>query len=102
MANIIKDSSTRIKTAIVLLIAVVLLGLIDSFFLFWTAFGVMLMVAISESKVLYDLKSDTIYVYAAIIWLAAFYYPMPEDLIFIAAIGMASQLAYKKTLSKKL
>ncbi|CAI8205975.1 MAG: Phosphatidate cytidylyltransferase [Arcobacter lacus] len=102
MSNIIKDSTTRIKTAIVLLIAVVLLGLIDSFFLFWVAFGVMLMVAISESKILYGLKSDTIYVYAAIIWLAAFYYPMPEDLIFIAAIGMASQLAYKKTLNKKL
>jgi len=102
MGNIIKDSSTRIKTALVLLVAVVLLGLIDSFFLFWLAFGVMLMVAISESKVLYGLKSDAIYVYAAIIWLIAFYYPMPEDLIFIAAIGIASQIAYKKSLSKKL
>ena len=35
-------------------------------------------------------------------WLAAFFYPSPTDLIFIVAIGYASQLAYKKTLNKKL
>lgn len=102
MSNIISESSTRIKTAIVLLVAVVLLGFIDSYFLFWATFGIMLMVAISESKKLYKLESDSIYVYAFFIWLIAYYYPMPEDLIFLGAIGMASQLAYKKSLDKKV
>ena len=102
MANIIKESSTRIKTGVVLLIAMVIIGYIDSYFLMWALFGTMLMISISESKKLFSLKSDSIYVYTAILWLAAYYYPNPEDLIFILAIGYASQLAYKKTLNKKL
>ena len=60
------------------------------------------MISISESKKLYDLKSDSIYVYTALLWFAAFFYPMPVDLIFIVAIGYASQLAYKRSLNKKL
>ncbi|MBP7742305.1 MAG: phosphatidate cytidylyltransferase [Aliarcobacter sp.] len=102
MINIIKESSTRIKTGIVLILAMLILGYIDSYFLFWLVFGIMLMISISESKKLFGLKSDSIYVYTAILWLAAFFYPMPQDLIFIVAIGYASQLAYKKTLDQKM
>ena len=102
MANIIKDSSTRIKTGVILIIAMVIVGYIDSYFLMWLLFGTMLMISISEAKKLFDLKSDSIYVYSALLWFAAYFYPNPEDLIFIVAIGYASQLAYKKTLDKKL
>jgi phosphatidate cytidylyltransferase len=95
-------STTRIKTGIILILAMLILGYIDSYFLFWLVFGIMLMISISESKKLYDLKSDSIYVYTALLWFAAFFYPMPIDLIFIVAIGYASQLAYKRSLNKKL
>jgi phosphatidate cytidylyltransferase len=99
--TIIRESSTRIKTGIVLIIGMLILGYIDSYFLFWLVFGIMLMISISESKKLFGLKSDSIYVYTSLLWLAAYFYPMPEDLIFIVAIGYASQLAYKKTLNQK-
>ncbi|MGE0051767.1 MAG: phosphatidate cytidylyltransferase [Arcobacter sp.] len=102
MSEIINESSTRIKTGIVLILAMLILGYIDSYFLFWLVFGIMLMISISESKKLYSLKSDSIYVYTALLWFAAFFYPMPIDLIFIVAIGYASQLAYKRTLNQKL
>lgn len=102
MANIIKDSSTRIKTGLVLIIAMVIIGYIDSFFLMWLLFGTMLMISISESKKLFQLKGDSIYVYSALLWFAAYFHPNPEDLIFIVAIGYASQLAYKKSLDKKM
>lgn len=102
MANIISESSTRIKTGIVLIVAMLIIGYVDSYFLFWLLFGIMLMISISESKKLFGLKSDSIYVYSALLWFAAYFYPTPEDLIFIVAIGYASQLAYKKTLNKKL
>ena len=102
MVTIIKESSTRIKTGIVLILGTLILGYIDSYFLFWLVFGIMLMISISESKKLFDLKSDSIYIYTALLWFAAYFYPMPEDLIFIVAIGYASQLAYKKTLNQKM
>ncbi|MAC83410.1 MAG: phosphatidate cytidylyltransferase [Arcobacter sp.] len=102
MANIIKDSSTRIKTGLVLIIAMIIIGYIDSYFIMWLLFGTMLMISISEAKKLFQLESDSIYVYSALLWFAAYFYPNPEDLIFIVAIGYASQLAYKKTLDKKM
>jgi phosphatidate cytidylyltransferase len=102
MANIIKESSTRIKTGVVLIIAMIIIGYIDSYFVMWLLFGTMLMISISEAKKLFQLDSDSIYIYSALLWFAAYSYPNPEDLIFIVAIGYASQLAYKKTLDKKM
>ena len=102
MANIIKDSSTRIKTGVVLIISMIIIGYIDSYFLIWAVLGILLMISISEAKKLFELESDSIYIYSALLWFAAFFYPTPEDLIFIVAIGYASQLAYKKTLDKKM
>ena len=102
MFNSANESTTRIKTGIVLILSMLVLGYIDSYFLFWVVFGIMLAISISESKKLFGLKSDSIYVYTGLLWLAAFFYPSPTDLIFIVAIGYASQLAYKKTLNKKL
>ena len=102
MFDINNESMTRIKTGLVLIAAMLVLGYIDSFFLFWLVFGAMLMISISESKTLYTLKSDSIYVYTAIMWFIAYFYPMPTDLIFVLAIAYASQLAYKRTLNKKL
>lgn len=102
MSDNISETSTRIKTGVVLIIAMLIIGFIDSYFVFWALFGIMLLISISEAKKLYKLKSDSIYVYTAILWFAAYFYPMPEDLIFIVAIGYASQLAYTKTLDKKM
>ena len=102
MSNILSESSTRIKTGIILIIAMLILGYLDSYFLFWLVFGIMLMISISESKKLFGLKSDSIYIYTSLLWFAAYFYPMPIDLIFIVAIGYASRLAYKKTLNQKL
>ncbi|MCG3669608.1 phosphatidate cytidylyltransferase [Aliarcobacter butzleri] len=94
--------SIRVKTAFVLLILFLVVVYIDSYFLFWLVFGIMLMISVHESKELYKLNSDSIYVYTLLLWIAVYFYPMPIDLIFIVAIGYASQLAYKRTLDKKL
>ncbi|MCT7638582.1 phosphatidate cytidylyltransferase [Aliarcobacter butzleri] len=102
MFEMTKDISVRIKTGIVLIIGMLILGYIDSYFLFWLVFGIMLMISVHESKELYKLNSDSIYIYTLLLWVAVYFYPMPIDLIFIVAIGYASQLAYKRTLDKKL
>lgn len=50
MKEIIKSSSTRIKTGVILILAVLLIGYIDSFFIMWLLFGGLLVIGISESK----------------------------------------------------
>lgn len=99
MLNVINESSTRIKTGIVLFIAIFIIGYIDSYFVFWLVFGIMLLISISEAKKLFGIKNDSIYIYTSLLWIGAYFYPKPEDLVFIIAIAYASQLAYKKTLN---
>ena len=72
-----------------MIIAMIIIGYIDSYFLIWAVLGILLMISISEAKKLFQLESDSIYVYSALLWFAAYFYPTPEDLIFIVAIGSA-------------
>ncbi len=102
MKEIIKSSSTRIKTGIALIIAVLVIGYIDSFFIMWLFFGGLLVIAINESMKLYSIKSDSIFLYSGALWFVAYFYPNPEDLIFVLAVIYASVLAYTKNLDKKL
>ncbi|WP_418187007.1 phosphatidate cytidylyltransferase [Aliarcobacter lanthieri] len=102
MLEILGGLSTRVKTGIVLIIVMLLIGYIDSYFIFWLVFGIILMIAVSEAKNLYKLEGNSIYIYISLLWLAVYFYPMPVDLIFIVALGYASQLAYKKKLDKKM
>ena len=102
MKEIIKSSSTRIKTGIALIAAVLIIGYIDSFFLMWLFFGGLLVVAISESQKLYKTQIDSIYLYTGVLWFVAYFYPNPEDLIFVIAVIYASILAYTKNLDKKI
>lgn len=102
MFEMTKDVSVRVKTGVALIIALLIIGYIDSYFLFWLVFGIVLMVSVQEAKKLYKLNSDSVYIYTLLLWVAVYFYPMPIDLIFIVAMGYASQLAYKKKLDKKL
>lgn len=102
MTEIIKSSSTRIKTGIALILAVLVIGYIDSFFIMWLLFGILLVVAINESMKMYKMKSDSIYFYTGIVWFLAYFYPQPEDLVFLLALVYASMIAYKKEIDRKL
>ena len=102
MFKILGNLSTRVKTALVLFVLFLIIAYIDSYFLFWLVFGVVLMVAVREAKMLYGLEDKSIYIYVLLLWVAVYFYPMPVDLIFIVAIGYASQLAYKRKLDKKM
>jgi len=102
MANIIQDSSTRIKTGLALLVGLAVVGYIDSFFIMWALFGGLMMIAIKEAMQLFKMDEDIIYLYGAIMWIVAYFYPKPEDLIFVVGIIFASILAYTKKLNKQL
>lgn len=102
MLEILGGLSTRVKTGIILIIAMLIIGYVDSYFLFWLVFGIMLIIAVKEAKDLYKLDDKSIYIYILLLWIGVYFYPMPVDLIFIVAIGYASQLAYKRKLDKKM
>jgi len=102
MFEIISNSGTRIKTGLALLAVLLIVGLIDSFFITWLLFGGLMIVALYEAMQLFDIADQKIYIYAVVIWLVASFYPKPEDLIFVVGIVFASILAYTKELNQKL
>ena len=102
MFNIIGQSSTRIKTGIILMIGLLILGYIDSLGLTWLFLGVTMIIALSEAMNLFDIDENKIYLYAAFIWIGAYFYPNPQDLIFVVGVIFASILAYTKNLDKKM
>jgi phosphatidate cytidylyltransferase len=102
MFDIIKDSSTRIKTGVALILVVVTIGFIDSYPLIWLFLGAVMMVALYEAMELFQIDDNVMYVYAFFIWLVAYVYPHPVELIFLVAIIFASILAYTKEFDKKL
>jgi phosphatidate cytidylyltransferase len=102
MFDIIKQSATRIKTGVALVVVLLIIGYINSFILTWTLFGILMLVALKESMQLFDIHDDRLYTISSIVWLIALIYPNPQDLIFFIAILFASYLAYTKDLDKKL
>ncbi len=102
MSDIISGSSTRIKTGIALLLAFLVVGFIDSLFLTWFIFGLLMLIALSESLNLFKIDDEKIYFYAVVVWIVAYFYPKPEDLVFVIGVIFASILAYTKEFNKSL
>jgi len=92
----------RIMTGIGMIAAVLLIGIIDNFFLTWLLLGVAFLFAFHEAMKLFGVENTTVYFYAAVLWLLAAFYPNPDDLVFIVLIVYASMLAYSGDFDKKL
>jgi phosphatidate cytidylyltransferase len=86
MSNILSSSSTRIKTGVVLLLGILVIGYIDSYFVMWVLFGSLLAIALHEAQKLFSFENKYIYVTSAILWIAAYFHPTPEDLVFVVAL----------------
>ncbi len=91
----------RITTGLALLAGIIVIGLIDNFFVMWLVFGGLYLVAFYEANKLFGIENNTLYAYAAILWIAAGFYPYADDLFFIAAVIFASVLAYTQELKFK-
>ncbi|MEA1914451.1 MAG: phosphatidate cytidylyltransferase [Campylobacterota bacterium] len=100
--SILNDSSVRIKTGVILVVVLLIIGWIDSYFLTWVLLGALLVIAISESMKLFEISDTRIYYYSGALWLGAYFYPNAEDLLFVGLIVMASVLAYSKNIEKTL
>ena len=103
MIKIISESSTRIKTALVLFFIFIFVSYIDTLLFVWLFFGFFMLVGISESKKLFKIENNySIYQYASLMWIAAYFYPHPMELVFVSLIVIASILAYKKKMNPRI
>lgn len=94
--SIISESTTRIKTAAVLLAVIALIGFMDNQVLTWLFLGLVYIVAFKESVSLFVSKKKYMFVYASLLWIGVYFYPHPSDLISIALVLFASHLAYTR------
>jgi len=91
----------RITTGLALLAGIIVIGIIDNFFVMWLVFGAIYLIAFYEANKLFDIKNNTLYAYAAILWIFAGLYPYPDDLFFIAMVVFAGTMAYTRQLKFK-
>ncbi len=102
MLDIIKDSSLRIKTALVLFAVFSLVSLIDTLFLTWIFLGIIMLIGISEAMKLFSIEDNSAYQFASIAWILIYFYPQAFDLLAFIIIVYASILAYSKKIDKKI
>lgn len=87
--------NSRVATGAALIITVLLIGYIDSFFLTWLILGGVYLLAFYESSRLFEIENNKLYAYALFIWIVAAFYPYGDDLFVIAGVVFAAFVAYR-------
>ena len=101
MMEIFEEHRERIITGFSLLGAVLLIGIIDNFFIMWLILGAVYLIAFKEALMLFSIDDETLYLYAIGIWLIAGVYPYGSDLFILAGVAYAGAVAYNKDLQFK-
>ncbi|QOG12131.1 phosphatidate cytidylyltransferase [Arcobacter sp. FWKO B] len=101
MWELLKSSSLRIKTALVMLIVVAIVGVINSPFVIWAMIGILMVIGLKEMMALINTQKKSLYAYSIGIWLCAYFYPNPIDLVFIVFLLFGAKLAYTKEFDKQ-
>jgi len=91
----------RVITGAILIAVVIVVALIDNFFLTWLILGTLFMISFHEAMKLYKIEDRSLYFYAGALWLLALIYPNPDDLIFIALIVYISDMLYNSKIDFK-
>ncbi len=102
MIKLFTDHQERWMTGIALLAIVGFIGWVDNFFIMWSFLGIIYMFAFYEAMKLFKLKGPTMYFWALLLWVLAYFYPNPDDLFFLFIIIFASTLAYTHNFNPKL
>jgi phosphatidate cytidylyltransferase len=88
--------SKRIITGIALIAGVAGVGYIDNFYLTWLVLGVTYLFAFYEANALFGLERNSLFFYAALIWLSALVYPYGDDLLVLAGVLFFGVVAYTR------
>lgn len=101
MMEIFENNRERIITGFALLGAVLLIGIIDNFFIIWLILGLVYIIAFKEALDLFKIDNDALYLYAIGIWLIAGVFPHSENLFLLLGVAYAGAVAYNKEISWK-
>ena len=96
--SILRDSKERIITGIALLAVVLVVGLIDNFFVMWLFLGAVYLLAFKEAEKLFGVEKDNLFPFAVGLWIIAAFYPYGDDLFVLAGVAYAGAVAYDKNL----
>ena len=99
--KIFNNSRERIITGFILLGSVLVIGLIDNFFITWLVFGGIYLIAFQEATKLFQVEKNNLFPFAIALWLITGIYPYGDDLFVISGVVYASALAYNKNLEWK-
>ena len=99
--DIFNNHKERILTGVALLVAVLIIGFIDNFFVMWLVFGLIYFLAFKEAMKLFSVENESLVIYAMGLWLLAGIYPYGDDLFVLAGVTYASAIAYNKELEWK-
>ncbi|WP_455757337.1 phosphatidate cytidylyltransferase [Sulfurimonas sp.] len=99
--GIFQDHQERITTGLVLVGALLVIGLIDNFFLMWLVLGAVYILAFKEALNLFKIEDESLVLYAIGVWLLAGVYPYGDDLFVLAGVAYASAVAFNKELEWK-
>ncbi|MCW8837498.1 MAG: phosphatidate cytidylyltransferase [Thiovulaceae bacterium] len=91
----------RVITGLALLAVVIIIGLIDNFFVMWVVFGAIYLLAFNEAQKLYDTENSGLFKFAVGLWFVTLIYPYGDDLFVLAGIFYASAVAYDSKLEWK-
>ena len=92
------EHSQRVKTALLMLLAVGVVGLLDTPLVTWLFLGAIYLFAFSEAMRLFRVADGSLYLFAAAIWLLAPFTPHHTDLVFGATMIQGGILAYRRRL----
>ena len=100
--NLFGEHKERIVTGVALVVALLIIGIIDNFFVMWAVFGIIYILAFKESLKLFEIEeNNTLLIAAAVLWLIAGVYPYGDDLFVLAGVGYASAVAYDRDITWK-
>jgi len=100
--NIFGAHKERIVTGVALVVALLIIGYIDNFFVMWLVFGAIYLLAFKEALKLFEIKySNSIFLPAVGLWLLAGIYPYGDDLFVLAGVAYASAVAFNKEVTWK-
>ncbi len=92
------SNKERVVTGFALVGLLLVIGLIDNFFIMWAFLGVVYIIGFNEALKLFGVKNDSLILFAGGIWILAGIYPYGDDLFVLAGVAYASAVAFNKEL----
>ena len=94
--------SQRVLTSLALLVVLLFIVYLDSFFLTWLLLGAVYLLAFGEACKLYGVNDKLLFIVAISLWIGAIFVPQPHLLAFIAIIAMVCMMAHEKKVDAQL